>query len=73
MEKIYSVVQNYGTQSRLKTGLNRPLMQETLVKLDECEKRVSELLNDFATDESKVITLSKGHVKRAMVHCARNF
>ena len=37
----------------LKTGLNRPLMRELVVKLDECEGRMSELLIDSATDENK--------------------
>ena len=45
--------QSYGTQSILKTGLNRPLMREVLDKLDECEGRLSELLIDSATDESE--------------------
>ena len=47
------VVQSYGTQSILKTGLNQPLMREVLDKLDECEGRLSELLLDSATDESE--------------------
>ena len=47
------VVQSYGTQSILKTGLNRPLMREVLEKLDECEGRLSELLIDSTTDESE--------------------
>ena len=37
----------------LKTGLNRPLMQENLDKLDECEGKMSKLLIDLATDESE--------------------
>ena len=53
MEEVWTVVQSYGTQSILKTGLNRPLMREVLVKLDECEGRWSELLIDSATDESE--------------------
>ena len=48
------VVQCYGTQSRLKTGLNRRLMREILDKLDECDGRLSKLLIDSATDESEV-------------------
>ena len=48
-----TIVQSYGTQSILKTGLNRPLMREVLDKLDECEGRLSELLIDSATDESE--------------------
>ena len=51
MEEVWTVVQSYGTQSILKTGLNRPLMREVLDKLDECEGRLSELLIDSATDE----------------------
>ena len=50
MEEVWTVVQSYGTQSILKTGLNRPLMREVL---DECEGRLSELLIDSATDESE--------------------
>ena len=38
MEEVWTVVQSYGTQSILKTGLNRPLMREVLDKLDECEE-----------------------------------
>ena len=53
MEEVWTVVQSYGTQSILKTGLNRPLMREVLDKLDECEGRLSELLIDSATDESE--------------------
>ena len=53
MEEVWTVVQSYGTQSILKTGLNRPLMREVLGKLDECEGRLSELLIDSATDESE--------------------
>ena len=51
MEEVWTVVQSYGTQSNLKTGLNRPLMREVLDKLDECEWGLSELLIDSATDE----------------------
>ena len=53
MEEVWTVVQSYGTQSILKTGLNRPLMREVLDKLDECEGRLSELLIDSATDENE--------------------
>ena len=53
MEEIWTVVQSYGTQSILKTGLNQALMREVLDKLDECEGRLSELLIDSATDESE--------------------
>ena len=53
MEEVWTVIQSYGTQSILKTGLNQPLMREVLDKLDECEGRPSELLIDSATDESE--------------------
>ena len=53
MEEVWTVVQSYGAQSILKTGLNQPLMREVLDKLDECEGRLSELLIDSATDESE--------------------
>ena len=53
MEEVWTVVQNYGTQSILKLGLIRPLMREVLDKLDDCEERLSELLLDSATDESE--------------------
>ena len=53
MKEVWTVVQCYGIQSMLKTGLNRPLMREMLDKLDECERRFSELLIDSATDEGK--------------------
>ena len=56
MEEVWTLVQSYGTQSILKTGLNRPLMREVLDKLDECEGRLSELLIDSATDESEAIS-----------------
>ena len=42
MEEVWTVIQSYGTQSILKTGLNQPLMREVLDKLDECEGRLSE-------------------------------
>ena len=54
MEDFWKLVQCYGTQSMLKTGLNRPLRQEAIDKLDECEERLSELLIDLATDESEI-------------------
>ena len=53
LEEVWTVVQSYGTQSILKTGLNQPLMREVLDKLDDCEGRLSELLIDSATDESE--------------------
>ena len=53
MEEVWTLVQSYGTQSILKTGLNQPLMREVLDKLDDCEGRLSELLIDSATDESE--------------------
>ena len=52
-EEVWTVVQSYGTQSILKTGLNQPLMREVLDKLDECEGRLSELLIDSATNEGE--------------------
>ena len=52
MEEVWTVVQSYGTQSILKVGLNRPLIRKVLYKFDECERRLSELLIDSATDES---------------------
>ena len=54
MEDFWTVVQCYGTQSMLKTGLNRPLRQEAIDKLDEREEGLSELLIDLATDESEI-------------------
>ena len=54
MEEVWTVVQRYGTQSMLKTGLNRPLMREILDKLDGCEGRLSKFLIDLATDEQEV-------------------
>ena len=53
MEDVWTVVQIYGTHSFLKLGLSRPLMQEVLDKLDECEGGLSELLINSATDESE--------------------
>ena len=54
MEEVWTVVQRYGTQSMLKTGLNRPLMRDILDKLFECEGRLmGDLLIDSATDESE--------------------
>ena len=53
MEEVWTVVQCYGTQSMLKTVLNRPLMREILDKLDECEGRVSDVLIDSAGDENE--------------------
>ena len=49
MQEVWTVVQCYGTQSMLKTGLSRPLMREVLDKLDECDGRLSELLINSAT------------------------
>ena len=43
MEEVWLVVQSYGTQSILKTSLNRPLMREVLNKLDECEGRLTKV------------------------------
>ena len=53
MEEVWAVVQSYGTQSIFKLGLNRPLMRKVPDKLDECEGRLSELLIEWATDESE--------------------
>ena len=53
MEEVWTVVQSYGTQSMLKTGLNGPLKREVLDKLDNCEGRLSKLLIDSATDENE--------------------
>ena len=52
-EGVWTVVQSYGTQPMLKTGVNRSLLREVLDKLDECEGRLSEFLIDSATDESE--------------------
>ena len=43
----------------MKTGLNRTLIPEILEKADDCEGRLSELLIDSATDESKTNYLIK--------------
>ena len=57
MEEILTVVQCYGNHFLLKAGLNRPMMQEILDKLNRCEGRMSEgLLIDSATDESGIIS-----------------
>ena len=53
MEEAWIVVKSYGTQSILRIGFNRPLMREFLDKLDEFERRLSEMLIDSATDESE--------------------
>ena len=47
------MVQSYGNQSMLKTGVNRPLMREILDKLDECNGRMSKFLINLATDENE--------------------
>ena len=59
MEEVWTLVQGYGNQSMLKSGLNRPLMRKLLEKLDECKGRVSELLIASATDESESNSLIK--------------
>ena len=41
LEEVWALMHCYGTQSMLKTGLNRLLMQKMLDKLDECEGRMS--------------------------------
>ena len=74
MEEVWTVVQSYGTESILKTGLNRPLMREVLDKLDECEGRLSELLIDSATDESEAnspIKMTPQDDKREVVYLSR--
>ena len=43
----------HGTQSMLKTCLNRPLMREILDTLDKGEERLSELIIVSATDKSE--------------------
>ena len=57
MEEVWKVVQSYGTQSILKTGLNRPLMREVLDKLDECEGRLGEILINSAMTKERQILL----------------
>ena len=59
LEEVWTVVQCYNIHSMLKTGLNRPLMREILDNVDECERRLSELLIDLATDEKEVSSLIK--------------
>ena len=54
MEQDWTVVQRYGTQSLLKTGLNGPLMRQILDNLDECKGRMIEMIIDSATDGSEV-------------------
>ena len=74
MEEVWGVVQSYGTQSIMKTGLNRPLMLEVLDKLDECEGRLSELLIDSATDESEAnspIKMTQQDDKGEVVYLSR--
>ena len=53
LKEVWTVMQCYGTQSMLKIGIERRLMQENHDKLDECERRMSELLIESATDESE--------------------
>ena len=74
MEEVWTVVQSYGTQSILKVGLNRPLMQEVLDKLDECERRLKELLIDSSTDESEAnspIKMTQQDDKGEVVYLSR--
>ena len=74
MEEVWTVVQSYGTQSILKTDLNRSLMREVLDKLDECEGRLSELLIDSATDESEAyspIKMTPQDDKREVAYLSR--
>ena len=53
IDEVWTVVQGYGTQSMLRTGLTIPMMREILDKLDEREGSLSELLIDSAFDESE--------------------
>ena len=53
MEEVWTVVHCYETQSMLTTGPNRPLLGEILDKLDECERRISEVLIDSTSDENE--------------------
>ena len=58
----------------LKTGLNRPVMREILDKLDECERRMSELLIYSATDESEAnssIKISHQESNEEVVYLSR--
>ena len=52
-KKVWTVVRCFGTQSIVKTGLNRPLIWENLDKLEKCERRLIEILTDSATDEGE--------------------
>ena len=70
MEKVWTVVQSYGTQSILKLGLNRLLMRE----VDECKGRLSKLLIDSATDESEAnspIKMTRQEDKGEVVYLSR--
>ena len=63
------------TQSILILGLIRPLIREVLDKLDECERRLSELLIDSATDESEAnssIKMTPQEDKGEVVYLSRN-
>ena len=74
MEEVWTIVQSYGTQSILKLGLNRPLMQENLDKLDECEGRLSKLLIDSVTDERETnspIKMTPQEEKEEVVYLSR--
>ena len=60
MEEVWTVVPSYGTQSILKLGLKRPLMQEVLDnKLDAYEGKLSELVIDSATGERQANSPNK--------------
>ena len=74
MEEVCTVVQSYRTQSILKTGLNRPLMREVLDKLDECERKLSELLIDSASDKNEAnspIKMTPPEDKEEVVYLSR--
>ena len=74
MEEVWTVVQWYGTQSMLKTGLDRPLMREILVKPDGCEGRMSEILIDLATDGNETISpikMTHQESNQGMLHLSR--
>ena len=53
MEEVWTIVNCYGTQSMLKTGLKRPLRWKIFDKLYNLGVRMSELLFDSATDEKE--------------------
>ena len=57
-----------------RTGHNRPLMREILDKLDKCERRMSKLLNDSATNESETnfpIKMTHQESNKELVYLSR--